>query len=60
MITLFILTLVAVGLAFAMVPVLAFALMLETCAERTGTTARVEAVYEEAPLSSGLRLVSVS
>lgn len=37
MITLFVMALVGMGITFAAVPVVAFALMLETCAERGAT-----------------------
>jgi hypothetical protein len=36
MITLFVMSLVGAGFVFAAVPVVGFALMLETCAERAG------------------------
>lgn len=42
MITLFILGLVGTGIAFAAVPVVAFSLMLETCAQRTAENERRE------------------
>lgn len=58
MITLFILTLVTLSLVFALVPVVAFALMVETCVERSGSTsAGATMVEEEVPPT--LRLASV-
>lgn len=58
MITLFLITLAVVGIVFAMLPVIAFALMLETCVERTGGSARGKTTVDAAPVSPGFRLAS--
>lgn len=58
MITLFILTLAVVGFAFSMLPVITFALMLETCAERARQSSGPETT-DDAAVSSTLRLLPI-
>lgn len=61
MITLFIITLAVLGTVFASLPVIGFALMLETCEDRASTGARGETAMiddDEAPVSS-LRLAHI-
>jgi hypothetical protein len=55
MITLFIIGLAGTGIAFAAVPVIAYALMLETCADRAAVSARSAVTAARAPRASSRR-----
>jgi hypothetical protein len=58
MITLFIIALAGTGITFAALPVVAFALMLETCAQRTAENERreMETVWPPRGVLAGSRL----
>jgi hypothetical protein len=60
MITLFIIGLAGTGFAFAAVPAVAYALMLETCAERAAASARAAATPGRAPRSLPRRPVQAA
>jgi hypothetical protein len=61
MITLFVLALVGMGLTFAAVPVVVFALMLETCAERANGAKKAAGSPRRSPERRGMiRLASAA